>query len=54
MGLLSRWLVGEPGPGVEEERLLTHVYRLHQPEQGVPEGPLPLPRIDQVIDYTAR
>ena len=28
------------------------MHRLHQPQQGLPQDPFPLPRIDQIIDST--
>ena len=47
-------MAGQPSPCPEEEQDLAHVYRLHQPEQGIcPKDPFALPRIDQVIDSTA-
>src|SRR4051812_558446 len=36
-GVLSR-LAGKPSPCDEEERNMAHVYRLHLPEQGIPQG----------------
>src|SRR4051812_5416550 len=36
-GILPR-LDGKPSPGDEEEWDLSHVYRLHLPEQGMPQG----------------
>ena len=27
--------------------------RLHQPQPGLPQDPFPLPRIDQIVDFTA-
>jgi hypothetical protein len=33
-------LVGELKSGTEEEQYLAHVYRIHQPQQGLPQGPL--------------
>src|SRR4051812_38648010 len=36
-GVLPR-LAGKPSPCDEEERNLAHVYRLHLPEQGMPQG----------------
>jgi hypothetical protein len=33
-------LVSEPSPGPKEEQYLAHVYRLHEPQQGLPQGSL--------------
>jgi hypothetical protein len=33
-------MVGKPSPGAREEQNLTHVRRLHQPQQSMPHGPV--------------
>ena len=43
----------QPSLGIEEEQQVAHVYRLHQPQQGLPQRSVCFARIDQVIDSTA-
>ncbi len=50
----SHWVANPIMVPKKDIRCLAHVHRLHRPEQALPEGPLPLPRIDQIVDSTLR
>src|SRR3954466_1782650 len=33
-------MASKPGPGAEEKQAVADVYRLHKPQQSLPEGPI--------------